>query len=340
MNKLKSIIIYLVINTITVISFSRDKSFDSYFTRERLRLDIIFAGDQSNQHCFLEAMYREPEWGGSTTNLVEEFGYGEYNYRVEDKNGNIIFSKGFNSLFQEWRTTPEAKTLKRAMKGSYVIPFPKAGVNVIFSERNKADGLFRDIASFPVDPNDNSISAGKTHDFASSLLYEGGKPYQKVDLVFIAEGYTSEQMSKFREDSKRFAGYLFEMEPYKSRKSDFNIWIVESVSDESGTDIPTRIPGPGQPFHPLFTLLASTGTLRPPTRAKLPQLPPRCPMTHSTLSLIPKNTEGEESIIFTDLACPITSSLPRCSFMNWGIVLQVWEMSTILPKLRTKISTT
>ena len=238
MNKLKSIIIYLVINTITVISFSQDKSFDSYFTRERLRLDIIFAGDQSNQHCFLEAMYREPEWGGSTTNLVEEFGYGEYNYRVEDKNGNIIFSKGFNSLFQEWRTTPEAKTLKRAMKGSYVIPFPKAGVNVIFSERNKADGLFRDIASFPVDPNDNSISAGKTHDFASSLLYEGGKPYQKVDLAFIAEGYTSEQMSKFREDSKRFAGYLFEMEPYKSRKSDFNIWIVESVSDESGTDIP------------------------------------------------------------------------------------------------------
>jgi hypothetical protein len=238
MNTLKTALLCLALNTITIISFSQNISYNSHFTGERLRLDIVFAGDHSSQNCFLEAMFREPAWGGSTNNLVEKFGYGEYNYRVEDKDGNILFSKGFNSLFQEWRTTPEAKITKRAMKGSYVIPFPKIAVNVIFSERSKEDGTFMDIASFTVDPTDKSISAGKTHNFDSYLLYEGGKHSQKVDLVFIAEGYTSEQMSKFREDSKRFAGYLFEMEPYKSRKSDFNIWIVESVSDESGTDIP------------------------------------------------------------------------------------------------------
>jgi IgA Peptidase M64. len=30
------------------------------------------------------------------------------------------------------------------------------------------------------------------------------------------------------------------MEPYKSRKNDFNIWAVESVSEDSGTDFPHK----------------------------------------------------------------------------------------------------
>ena len=45
-------------------------------------------------------------------------------------------------------------------------------------------------------------------------------------------------MDKFRKDAQKFSEYLFEMEPYKSRKSDFNVWAVESISNESGTDIP------------------------------------------------------------------------------------------------------
>jgi hypothetical protein len=45
-------------------------------------------------------------------------------------------------------------------------------------------------------------------------------------------------MEKFRSDVNRHIGYLFEMEPYKHRQNDFNIWAVESVSPKSGTDIP------------------------------------------------------------------------------------------------------
>ena len=45
-------------------------------------------------------------------------------------------------------------------------------------------------------------------------------------------------MEKYRSDVNKFIGYLFAIEPYKSRKSDFNIWAVESISIDSGTDIP------------------------------------------------------------------------------------------------------
>jgi hypothetical protein len=45
-------------------------------------------------------------------------------------------------------------------------------------------------------------------------------------------------MEKFRADALRFTEYLFTMAPYNRHKEDFNIWLVESISEESGTDIP------------------------------------------------------------------------------------------------------
>jgi len=65
-----------------------------------------------------------------------------------------------------------------------------------------------------------------------------GKPAQKVDLVFVAEGYTREEMEKFRKDAAQFTDYLFQTKPYNDRKNDFNVWAVECPSDESGVDIP------------------------------------------------------------------------------------------------------
>ena len=62
----------------------------------------------------------------------------------------------------------------------------------------------------------------------------------KVDLLFVAEGYTAGQMDKFHKDCRKFMEYLFSMEPYKSRKDDFNVTAVDVVSSESGTDIPDR----------------------------------------------------------------------------------------------------
>ncbi len=216
---------------------AQDNYYDN-FTKERLRLDIVFAGDASVQDCFLEAMYKEPLWGGSLNLLTQDFNYGEYNYRVENEKGNIIFSKGFCNLFQEWRTTAEAKNIKRSFRGSYSIPFPKNRVNVIFSARNNKDGLFYDISTFSIDPQDKQICAVSDNGYKIDTLLYNGSSSNKVDLVFIAEGYTAQEMDKFNNDAILFTKHLFDIEPYKSRKEDFNIWAVQAVSRDSGTDIP------------------------------------------------------------------------------------------------------
>ena len=92
--------------------------------------------------------------------------------------------------------------------------------------------------TFEIDPSSKLISAEKLNNFNVSSILNNGDPANKVDLLFIAEGYTAEEMDKFRRDAKKFGEYLFELEPYKSRKDAFNIWAVESISEESGTDIP------------------------------------------------------------------------------------------------------
>jgi len=235
MNKL---LLSILFSTLLSVSALSQSVYERYFTDERLRLDITFAGDADSQSIFLENLHKEKFWSGSKTTLIDPFNYGEYYYKVFGKEGELIFSKGFNNLFQEWRTTAEAKKIRRSFASSYWIPFPKEPVKVVFYERVKASGEFRELDGFTVDPQDKLISNEIENDFKIDKIVYNGDPATKVDLLFIAEGYTQEQMDKFRADARRFAGYLFDIEPYKSRKEDFNIWAVESVSKESGTDIP------------------------------------------------------------------------------------------------------
>ena len=59
-----------------------------------------------------------------------------------------------------------------------------------------------------------------------------------MDLCIVAEGYRAEDMEKYRADVERMMTFLFRIEPFQSRRNDFNVWVVESVSQDAGTDIP------------------------------------------------------------------------------------------------------
>ena len=83
-----------------------------------------------------------------------------------------------------------------------------------------------------------SINCESENDFEVVSLINNGDKSKKVDLLFVAEGYTANEMDKFIKDAQKFTGYLFNTEPYKSRKDDFNIWAVKSISKDSGPDIP------------------------------------------------------------------------------------------------------
>lgn len=235
---MKKFIILCAAALLSIAAFAQQPKYETYFTPDRLRIDLTFAGDASYQKIYLDGLVKECAWSGSKTNLIDTFNYGEYRLEVQTLQGEAIYSKGFNTLFQEWRTTADAVTTPQAFCSSYTIPYPKEKVVLKVYERVKATGVYSEIFSIGINPADKLISHEVANSWKVSSLMQNGDPATKVDLCFIAEGYTAQEMEKFRADALRFTEYLFTMAPYNRHKEDFNIWLVESISEESGTDIP------------------------------------------------------------------------------------------------------
>ncbi|HKK43822.1 MAG TPA: M64 family metallopeptidase, partial [Bacteroidales bacterium] len=104
--------------------------------------------------------------------------------------------------------------------------------------KRERNGTFSKLYSTVIDPSDYFIRQENPLKVKATKIYDAGDPHTSVDLAFIAEGYTADEMPKFRADVKRMADILFAEPPYNDYKDRINIWAVEAVSQESGTDVP------------------------------------------------------------------------------------------------------
>ena len=214
-------------------------NFDDYFEPKTLRFDFFLAGSANSQDVYFSGFREEPHWGGSLTNLENNPEFGGYLYRVYDEaSGKLIFRKGFNSLFQEWQTTDEAKHTKRSYSQVIVMPYPKNSIRLEILTRNYDTGKFELLFETSLQPDCIYINRENLPEYPVTQILYNGHHSQKVDLVFVAEGYTLVEMNKFRADAARLADYLFNTKPFDERKADFNVWAVETPSQETGTDIP------------------------------------------------------------------------------------------------------
>jgi hypothetical protein len=69
-------------------------------------------------------------------------------------------------------------------------------------------------------------------------VQENGDPKNKVDLLILGEGYAAPELDQFHEDARRLTEVLFQFEPFKSRRQDFNVWAIDLPADESGVSRP------------------------------------------------------------------------------------------------------
>lgn len=231
----------------TIISFilcglslivSAQGSFEKYFTDKVLRFDFMLAGNSQNTSVYPVGMKEEPFWAGSNTNLVNTFNSGNFKYELFDTaDSTLIYSRAFCTLFQEWQTTSEAKTISKSFYEVATMPYPKNKVRFLLSERGR-NGQFSKLYETVIDPTDYFIRKENPMSVTTTKIYGTGNPHKSVDLAFIAEGYKADEMGKFRDDVKKMADYLFAEAPFTDYRDKFNIWAVESVSQDSGTDVP------------------------------------------------------------------------------------------------------
>ncbi len=212
-----------------------DRAYREIFTPNTMRLDYFHSGTSKEDHFAVDQVVSDGAWSGSATALIDRLELGLYFFEVVDQKSRVLlYSRGFSSIFGEWQTTPGADSLWGTFHESLRFPWPLKPVTVILEKRD-AENKFKPIWSTDIDPASRQVTnatnpeAGKV-----DVIMENGPALQKVDLVILGDGYSKSEMEKFRNDAKRLTGALFSAEPFKSRKTDFNVRAVETPAEVSG----------------------------------------------------------------------------------------------------------
>ncbi|MDD4847193.1 MAG: M64 family metallopeptidase [Bacteroidales bacterium] len=215
------------------------QTFEQYFIQKTMRVDYMHVGDAVTDQYFIDEIIAEPHWGGHLTNLIDESGFGYYLVKVFDKQTKtLIYSRYYATLFGEWQTTDEAKTIQKSFSETVVFPFPKNKIEVALHTKNKATGIFEEKYRFDIDPNNYFIQRDRRHVYPVYEVESNGNPNEKVDIVIIPDGYTESEMNQFMKDCDFFRDEFFKYEPYSSYRDRFNIHAVMAPSKESGADLP------------------------------------------------------------------------------------------------------
>jgi len=216
--------------------------FDEFFLDKALRVDLYQTGDAKSESLSIRRISEEPVWPESKAGLLPPFDYGRYVLRIYDAASNrLIFERGFDTMFAEYRTTsPALAGTVRVFERSVRFPLPKRPVLFAVEQRDKRN-LLHPVFTRILDPADYHIFREKA--VPADWVYEvrvAGNPHDKVDLVFLAEGYTAADRDKFKADVDRMTAALFGVEPYKSMKDSFNVRAVFRASAERGMDEPRQ----------------------------------------------------------------------------------------------------
>jgi hypothetical protein len=216
-------------------------AFDEYFVDKTMRVDYHHVGDAETEIVTVDRIYRYGTWAGSLKNLIDGLDYGAYYHKVYDADsGTLIFSRGFDSYFKEYQTSPRAKEgIKKTFHESAIVPCPREKIVFALEKRHK-EGHLEEIFRYEIDPGDVGVITDEAADGTVKVyksLYNGD-PHRKADVAIIAEGYTAEEEETFKTDLDRFTEVFFKAEPCKSHKKHFNVYGVFKPSQESGADEP------------------------------------------------------------------------------------------------------
>ena len=95
----------------------------------------------------LDRVVSDGPWPGSRTRLIDTSNLGKYFFEVIDRETNqVIYSRGFASVYGEWETTGEAKERTATFHESLRFPWPKRPVQVVLKKRD-AQNAFQQIWS-------------------------------------------------------------------------------------------------------------------------------------------------------------------------------------------------
>ncbi len=212
---------------------------EPWYTDATLRLDYILAGTNETQAVFLNRLKTFEGWYGKRCHMDSLHLQGNGNITVTNLAGtDTLYRHSFSTLFQEWQSTEEATQVARSFENSFLIPMPREKVQVTVELRNIHNNT-KSYLKHIVDPQDRLIAKHNSKEtLPYRYLHKAGDSKEKIDVVFIPEGYTTKEMKQFRKDCMESMESIFRHKPFSQLKDRFNFIITEVPSEHSGVSIP------------------------------------------------------------------------------------------------------
>jgi hypothetical protein len=206
-----------------------------------MRLDYYHTGDATSEVFSVDRVVIEPlPWPGHPSQAIDSSNLGKYLFEVRDaKTKQLLYSRGFASIYGEWETTDEAKTVKRTFQESLRFPAPTAPVSIVLKKRDPKN-VFQDVWTTTIDPADQFVDRSKPVAPAPLItIQKTGEPEDRVDFLILGDGYTAAEAKKFEADARRLTDTLFATSPFKENRRSFNVWALCPPAAESGISRPS-----------------------------------------------------------------------------------------------------
>ncbi|MFZ4530043.1 MAG: M64 family metallopeptidase [Undibacterium curvum] len=210
-------------------------------TPATVRVDYQHSGDAKSEQYAIERVLIEPlPWPGNLEKRIDQTNRGVNKFEVRDAvSGELLYSRGFSTIFGEWQSTDEAAKLKRSFQESLRFPKPEKPVTVSVLKRDESN-RFVPVWSVNVDADAQDVIKKQPDSGLKPIpVHVSGASADKVDLLIMGDGYTQQEMAKFEADARRLAKHLFTVTPFKERENDFNIWAIAVPTPQSGVSRPS-----------------------------------------------------------------------------------------------------
>jgi hypothetical protein len=231
------------LRTIVLSLCSATAAFAAATNPATMRLDFYHTGNSSSETFSMDRVVVEPlPWPGSMAlkARIDETNLGKYLFEVRDRaKDELLYSRGFSSIYGEWETTEEAKHLNRTFSESMRFPRFEQALRIVLKERDSHNG-WKQVWTVDVDAKDMTVDTARPQSAGPLITIEkNGESAEKVDFLIMGDGYTAAQRPKCEADARRLTKILFTTTPYKEHEKDFNVWALCPGAVEAGISRPS-----------------------------------------------------------------------------------------------------
>lgn len=204
------------------------------------RTQLLWLRYDGAQFQILQSEIRPDSFAMAMTNPLPA-GSGLFRFTLESAKGEILYAGAFedprqihaDSVSEDGQVRGETLLLPETIFPLRVPYFEEA-------LRLRISGEEGPTASLSLDPILSLEVTNGLPNYTTQTIWRTGPSSNRLDIVFLGDGYRATEMGKFDRDVRAFADYMLQTPPYAPYRQAINIHKVNVISRDSGIDRPSR----------------------------------------------------------------------------------------------------